>query len=182
MYYSCFLKCLLFGAYWGVSIDLLNVIIVLFNEGRTVYRWFISFNHVKGSGFRIKDSPHDLDTSDGLLLMIQELEAEYNGNIVPLSWNRLDNNIGFDGDINIGYLEIIMRGLRAGGFCSVNFANGTKETLMDSIRYKSDGIISEGNLTVIAEMIISSSDILPDVIMDQLGSLPSERINKALKK
>ena len=75
-----------------------------------------------------------------------------------------------------------MRGLRIGGFCSVNFANGTKETLMDSIRYKSDGVISEGDLSVIAEMIISSSDILPNVIMDQSGSLPSERINNALKK
>ena len=137
----------------------LALLFFIFKEN-IMYRWFINFHHADGSGFKIKDSTYDLDTSDGLLLMIQELESEYNKNIVPISWKRLNKNIGFDGNVNIGYLEIIMRGLRMGGFCSVNFANGTKETLMDSIRYKSDGVISEGDLSVIAEMIIDRKSVV----------------------
>ncbi len=52
--------------------------------------YYIVYRRNNGVSYRIITTPHNPDTYNGLMSLIQEIEGESGDTIIPLFWKKLD--------------------------------------------------------------------------------------------
>ena len=51
--------------------------------------WYFAWDHEHGSAFVIRETKHDLNTPDGLITFIREIESQRLQKVVPIYWREM---------------------------------------------------------------------------------------------